>query len=297
MDRPAVVALGGHALVKPGQAGTIQEQRENLAGAIEAILELALRGRPLLLTHGNGPQVGAVLIRSEAARGRAYEIPLDVAVAQTQGETGYLLEQALRRAGLARPIATLLTQVRVDPAPCKPGKPVGPVLDTARARELREAGAVVEEDPGRGLRRLVPSPRPLEIPSIPIIARLLDGGVLVIAAGGGGIPIGVEAVVDKDFAAAELAAALGAELLLNLTSIDAVRLDFGRRGERPVDRLTSSEARRHHAEGQFAPGTMGPKIEAALRYLEAVPDGTVLITTPERGVDALRGKAGTRVTA
>ena len=304
-----LVALGGHALIRPGRPASVEEQVEGLRESLAGVAALVAEGHRVVLTHGNGPQVGHELARSEAARGRAYPLPLDVCVAHSQGEIGYLLVQELanqlRRAGAEREVAAVLCRVVVDGGPLEraPLKPVGPVLTAEEAVRLRAAGARVVNDRRRGPRRAVPSPEPVRIVEVPALRRLHEAGVVVVAAGGGGIPVregpdgtlvGVEAVVDKDLASALLARDLWIAVLLDLTSVEQVRLDFGTLLERPVARLTVAEARRHLAEGQFPPGTMGPKVEAALRFIESGGQ-TAVITDPAHALAAFRGGAGTRI--
>ena len=272
---------------------------------------MAAAGWSLVVTHGNGPQVGFGLLRSEAAAQVAPRLSLDVIGAQTQGSIGYLLQQALdnalARRGSVRPVVTVVTQTVVDPADAAfrhPTKPVGPFYRAFEADELRGRGWAMAEDAGRGWRRVVPSPRPLEIVEAPIVRALISGGNVVIAAGGGGIPVvrreagyeGVEAVIDKDAASAVLAHDLGASLLVFTTAVERVALDFGTPGEHPIDRMTVTEARRHLAEGQFPPGSMGPKIEAAIQFVEGGGEVAV-ITTARAAGDALAGQTGTRIVA
>jgi carbamate kinase len=310
MPERILVALGGNALIKAGQRGTVAEQAANLLKSLAGVVELIRRGHRVVLTHGNGPQVGHILIRTEEARGKAYELPLDVCVAQSQGETGYLIQQALphllRRNGLDRPVAVLVTRTvvsRDDPRMQTPSKPVGPFYTRGQAMRLREQGFQLVEDAHRGYRRVVPSPAPLLIVEADVIRRLFDEGVVVIACGGGGIPVfveadgtmaGVEAVVDKDLASSVLAAAIGVETILDLTAVDSVKLHFGSPQERSLETLTVATAKRYLAEGHFAPGSMGPKIEAAVNFLER-GGREVIITLPERALEALEGRAGTHV--
>jgi carbamate kinase len=278
-----LVALGGNALVRVGQRGTLGEQAENLRVGLLPVVEAARRGATVLVTHGNGPQVGHLLLRAEAARGRAYDVPLDVCVAQSQGETGYLLARTLRdllaRRGIDRPVAVVLTQTVVPPDLGPPVKPVGPD------------------------RRLVPSPRPIRIVEADAVRRLLDAGSLVVAAGGGGIPVverkdgslrGVEAVVDKDLASALLALETGIERLLILTTVPRAALRFGTAEEEGLDELTAHAARGYLSEGHFLPGSMGPKVEAAVRFVEGGGRSAV-IAHLDHGIEALDGRAGTRI--
>lgn len=312
MSETVLVALGGNAVVRPGGRGTLEEQAATLRESLRVVVELIERGFRVLLTHGNGPQVGHILLRAQAARGRAYDLPLDACVAQSQGEMGYLIQAALESLLLERgrdrpPVVALLTRTLVDrhdPAMDAPSKPVGPFYGEVEAAALRAAGVAVMEDAGRGWRRVVPSPRVLRVLEAEAVARLLESGHVVIAAGGGGIPVrvaddgslaGVEAVVDKDLASSVLAVELGVARILDLTAVDGVKLWFGTPRERPLASLTLDEARRYLAEGHFAPGSMGPKIEGAIHFLEH-GGREVLITSPERARDALEGRAGTRLT-
>lgn len=306
-----LIALGGNALLRPGQRGTIEEQMANIEGSLDGIVTVLAGGWSLALTHGNGPQVGQMLLMVEAARGQVPELPLGVCVADTEGALGYLIQQALvnrlRRESRVAPVVTIVTQVlvdRADPAFARPTKPVGPVLQRAEAeRFARERGWAVAEDPGRGFRRVVPSPRPRAVVEGEAIARILDAGVLVIAAGGGGVPVaeepdgslrGVDAVIDKDLASAVLARAVGARRLIMLTGEPFVFLDYRRATQRALTALGVADARRHLAAGQFPPGSMGPKVEAALDFL-AGGGQEVLITSIEAFGEALEGKAGTRI--
>lgn len=295
-----VVALGGNALLRRGQAPTAEQQRNNVRAAAEALAPLA-RDHQLVITHGNGPQVGLLALQGEAGGG----YPLDILDAETEGMIGYLIEQAL--AGLLPPgraCAALLTQVEVDPADPAfehPSKPIGPVYDAAQAERLaRERGWSVARD-GEHFRRVVASPQPLRILELGVIELLLDQGVVVICAGGGGIPvarrrdgslIGVEAVIDKDAASALLARALKADALLMLTDVDAVYLDWGGPQAAPLGRISAAELRRH----RFAPGSMAPKVEAACDFVAAGGSlaGIGCLTDAQA---ILTDRAGTRVTA
>jgi carbamate kinase len=307
-----VVALGGNALVRPGETPTIATQFRNAHAAMRAIVPLCADGERLVLTHGNGFQVGNILIRVEQALGAAYALPLEVCVAESQGELGYLLEQALHNAlverGLRRPVAGILTQVIVDerdPAFTRPSKPVGPSFDDAGAARLRQAGFSVVAEAGRGWRKVVASPRPLAIADAEPIAWLLERGAIVIAAGGGGIPVaraadgslhGVPAVIDKDHAATVLARAVGAQRLLILTGEPAVFADYRAPGQRPLRRLGPASARRLAAAGHFPPGSMGPKVEAAVDFVER-GDAQAIVTSAACLPAALRGEDGTTFTA
>lgn len=305
-----LVALGGNALIRPGQRGTLAEQARTVSESLAAVIELIRRGHDVVLTHGNGPQVGEILIRAEAARGAAYDLPLDTCVAQSQGEMGYLiaacLENLLRGHGLRREVACLLTRVLVDPRDPRlhaPSKPIGPFYSAAQAATLKAQGQVLIEEPPHGFRRVVPSPWPHSIMEIKAIRRLLGARYIVVAAGGGGIPMqeradgglaGVEAVIDKDLTSGLLAATLGARAMLNLTAVTHAKLDFGTPTESDLKTLSVSAARRHLAAGHFAPGSMGPKIEGAIHFLER-GGSEVVITTPTQALAALDGAAGTQL--
>ncbi len=272
---------------------------------------MVARGWQLVITHGNGPQVGAALLRSERAAGEVYTQPLDVCVAATQSEIGYLLQRAieyeLRQIGLFTPVMTVLTQVRVDendPAFRNPTKPVGPFYSRreAEAKERHLHWKMVE-DAARGYRRTVPSPEPVEIFEQDIIRKILGLGMIVIAAGGGGIPVierkdylvlGAEAVIDKDRASALLASGLKTDLFMISTDADQVYLDFRKPAQRGIGQATVGEMADYQGQGHFPAGSMGPKVEAALRYLQS-GGKKVIITSPERLLDAVDGKAGTHI--
>jgi carbamate kinase len=312
--RTAVVAVGGNALLEGGGPATIAEQFDAARRLAPRICRLVEEGWRIVLTHGNGPQVGFIMRRSDLVADIEPDLPqldLDMAVADSQGSLGYILGATLlselRAAGLDRQVVAMLTHTVVDPddpAFGAPTKPIGSFYEEAVARRLAEAnGWVVAEDSGRGYRRLVASPRPVRIVEQDAIETLVDAGFLVVAAGGGGIPVverpdgrleGVEAVIDKDFASALLARSIGADLLCITTGVDRVAINFGRPDQRALDVVSVDEARRHLADGQFPAGSMGPKIEAALAFLDA-GGAEVLITSPERLADALEGTAGTRI--
>ncbi len=307
---PVVVALGGNAIAPPGGRNSVAAQFERTEETAWRLVHLA--DQPLLVTHGNGPQVGTALLRSDLAAEVVPAQPLDACVADTQGGMGYMLQQCLDNAssaaGRRRPTVALVTRTVValgDPAFEHPSKPIGGFYEEAEARRRMAADRwVMSEDAGRGWRRVVPSPEPVEIVEEEAIRDLLAAGVVVVAAGGGGVPVvrrpdgsltGVEAVVDKDLATALLAGDLGAGLLLLLTGVEHVALDFGRPGQRDLHDVTAAELARQAAEGQFAPGSMLPKVRAALRFLERGGRRAV-ITTPELSEKAVAGEAGTQVT-
>jgi carbamate kinase len=306
---PVVVALGGNAIAPPGRPDSVRAQFERAAETAWHLVHLT--DRPLLVTHGNGPQVGTALLRSDLAAGAAPAQPLDACVADTQGGMGYMLQQCLDNAfsvsGVRRPTAAVVTRTVValdDPAFQHPSKPVGSFYDQDEARRRMAAGWVMREDAGRGWRRVVPSPEPIEILEEQVLGGLLAAGVVVVAAGGGGVPVarrpdgslyGVEAVVDKDLASGLLAANLGAELLLLLTGVEYVALDFGRPNQRDLREVSATELAGHADRGQFAAGSMLPKVRAALGFLQR-GGRRVVITTPELSEKAVAGEAGTQVT-
>jgi carbamate kinase len=306
----AVVAIGGNSLVRPGRPDTVQEQRRNLVATCDGIAAVLKEGYRVVVTHGNGPQVGDAWRRSEMASSEVAPLPLDACVAETQGTIGYLIEQVLQetlhRRGLSCPVATMVTQVLVssrDPAFQAPTKPVGRFYARQESERCRtEFGWHMVEDAHRGYRRVVPSPQPQEIIQLPVIKAALSDGALVIACGGGGIPVvferehwgGVEAVIDKDSVSSLLARELEADLFLISTGVDRVALHYGTPEQQPLECLSVADARRYLREGEFPPGSMGAKIEAALAYLER-GGKLVIITSPGSIPEALYGMAGTRI--
>lgn len=310
MAKSLLIAVGGNSLIRAGEKGTVLEQAANARRTAAAVVGLVSEGHRLVVTHGNGPQVGADLLRSEKASDQVPALPLDVCGAATQGEIGYLLVQALRTelaaAGLHVPVVSVVTQSVVrsdDPAMQHPSKPIGPFYSRADAEERkRTLGWQVVEDAARGYRRVVPSPEPVEIVELEVIRDLVNDGVLVVACGGGGIPVteedgklkGVEAVIDKDRASALLAAKLGVEVFAISTDTDFVYLDYKKPAQRPVYASTVSEIEKHYAVGQFPPGNMGPKIESAMRFLKQ-GGREVIITSYEHLYDAMHGRVGTHI--
>jgi len=307
----AVVAFGGNALLRPEDHGTQEEQIARAKQAARWLADIVRHGYKLIVVHGNGPQVGNILVQAEEASTKIPPQTLDVCVAQTEGSIGFVLQQAIRNRlesiGVGGEVATILTEVEVDandPAFKRPTKPIGPFFTRYRAEALeRDLGWTMHEDAGRGWRHVVPSPKPLRILNIKTIARMLESSAVVIAAGGGGIPVargrdgqwrGIEAVIDKDFASALLAADLGADLFVVLTGVPQVALDFGKPTQRFVSRLTVAEAEKHLADDQFPPGSMGPKIESAIQFVRATKK-QVLITDVNVLREALEGKEGTVV--
>jgi len=307
-----VVALGGNAIKAAGDRGTSAEQFRNVQQAAETLAELVVRGYRLVVTHGNGPQVGSLLIQQAAGAAQVPAMPMDVAGAMTQGWIGYMISQSLRNALLrrghpaARRIATIVTQMivdRDDPAFQNPSKPVGPFYHADEAQTMRYAGMRLVEDSGRGWRRVVASPQPQAIAEIDAICAMLRDDMIVIAGGGGGVPVieeadgtlvGVEAVVDKDLAGALLARQVGATQLLILTDVAQVALDFRKPTQRNLAHMTPAEARGYLAAGYFAKGSMGPKVQAALDFVEA-GGRQAIITQLFRLPAALAGETGTVV--
>ncbi|MBJ7455723.1 MAG: carbamate kinase [Thermoleophilia bacterium] len=309
MTSTVVLAIGGNALA-PAGLGEFSDQEERARGVARAAAAIVEAGERLLVVHGNGPQVGALAMAQEAVSREVPPQPLFVLGAMTQGQLGYLLAQAigdaLAEAGRPRTVAAVMTQVVVspdDPAFGAPTKPIGPFFSQGRATRLADArGWSVAEDSGRGWRRVVASPEPIEVVEAKEIAGLLDAGEVVVACGGGGVPVarvgrdlvGVDAVIDKDFAAALIGRLVGASSLLLVTGVEQVLLDFGTPDERAVDAMTIAEARGHLADGQFPAGSMGPKVQAAMQFVEA-GGGTAVITSLERIAEAVAGTAGTRI--
>ncbi|HYX70595.1 MAG TPA: carbamate kinase [Terriglobales bacterium] len=305
-----LLAVGGNSLIRAGEKGTVAEQMENARRTAAAVLGLIRQEYRLVITHGNGPQVGAALLRSERAADQVPGHPLDVCDATTQGEIGYLLQQSLNnelaKAGLRVPVVTVLTQVvvsRDDPAMQHPTKPIGPFYSRADAEERRRLlGWQIVEDAARGYRRVVPSPEPIDVVEQEVIRDLVNDGVLVIAAGGGGIPVmrsnggfqGVEAVIDKDRASALLASELGVDVFAISTDTDFVYLDYKRPGQRPILHATAAEMESYSRAGHFPPGNMGPKVESALRFLRN-GGKEVVITSYEHLGEAVAGVAGTHI--
>ncbi|MHA7814888.1 MAG: carbamate kinase [Pseudohaliea sp.] len=308
MPRRLVISLGGNAFARGGEAMTMAGQFRFAADTLAPLAALLTGGEELLLTHGNGPQVGFILTRAEEALGKAYGLPLEVCVAESEGEIGYVLQQTLHNLTAGRrPVATLLTQVVVDaedPAFTRPDKPIGPWFDPAQAETLAASGMpLVRDGNGRG-RRVVASPRPLRIVETAVVDSVLRLGVVAIAAGGGGIPVverdgrleGVEAVVDKDLATALLAIELGAERLVLVTGVAGVYRAFGTPGASLIERTTPAALKELAAAGEFPPGSMGPKVAAAVQFVRAA-GRPAIICQPAELAAALDGRAGTRVEA
>lgn len=309
-----LVALGGNAIKKAEERGTAEDQFRNVRETCEHLLEIIKRGYRVVITHGNGPQAGNLLIQQEEADEIVPPQPLDVVGAMTQGQIGYMLQQTLinylREAGLNLPVITILTQVLVDkgdPDFRDPSKPIGPFYTKGEAERIaKEKGYVIKKVKplgGKPYRRVVPSPDPIGIVEWEPIKRMADEGAVVIAAGGGGVPVvrredggleGVEAVIDKDLAGEKLAEVVGAEIFLNLTDVEKVKLNYGKPDERDIDRMTVAEAKRYLEEGHFLPGSMEPKIVACIRFLESGGERAI-ITSLEKATEALEGKTGTSI--
>ena len=311
MSKLAVVAVGGNSLIKDKDHQTIPDQYQAGAESMAHIAGMIEAGWDVVVTHGNGPQVGFILRRAELALHELHPVPLDFCGADTQGAIGYMFQQALHNEFRARRMrkaaATVVTQVLVDrndPAFQKPSKPIGSFMDEPAARQHRESdGWAVVEDAGRGWRRVVASPLPKRIIEEGAIRSLIEAGFVVICTGGGGIPVveddrgnltGIEAVIDKDFAGSLLAASLKADLFLISTAVEKVAINYNKPEQQWLDSLTLAEARRHLADGQFAKGSMGPKIEAIIKYLEQ-GGKQALITDPVNVERALQGQTGTRI--
>jgi carbamate kinase len=309
MSKLLLIAIGGNELIRAGQEGTAQEQFENAVDTGLAVVRLIKSGHRVVLTHGNGPQVGAMLTRTEMSAANAYRMPVDCCVAATQGEMGYVLQyamwQAMQQEGLNATVVSLVTQVLVsadDPAFAHPVKPIGPFYSKEVAEGYRDQfGWKIVESP-RGYRRVVSSPEPKKIVEIEAIKACVDRGFVVIAGGGGGVPVfndhdvskGVEAVIDKDHTSAILASQLNVDIFAISTEVEKVCLDFNTPTQRSLDRLTVAECEEYLAQGQFPAGSMAPKITAAMMYLER-GGKEAIITNHEHLHDAVHGRGGTRI--
>ena len=307
-----VIAIGGNSLIPDGDHESVQDQYQAAAETDDHIASLVEQGWDVAISHGNGPQVGFILRRSEMASSELHEIPLDFCGADTQGAIGYMLQQNLvndfRQRGITKSVATIVTQVEVDandPAFANPSKPIGSFMEEADAKRRRdEEGWDIREDAGRGWRRVVASPQPMRIVELEVIKDLLDAGVVTIAVGGGGIPVvtnadgdleGIAAVIDKDLASALLADQVGADLLLISTAVEQVALNFGTPEQQWVDQFTLAEVKQYLAEGgHFAEGSMAPKMRAVVQFMDA-GGKEALITNPENLERAMAGETGTRI--
>ncbi|UCG69885.1 MAG: carbamate kinase [Thermoplasmata archaeon] len=314
MGKMVVIAIGGNAILQPDESGSVEEQLENIRITCGHIANMVQEGYDVVITHGNGPQVGNILLRNEIAEGIAPVMPMDVCVAESQGQIGYMIQQSLinelEKLGIEAKAISLITQVVVDAedeAFENPTKPIGPYYPEGEAERLaKEKGWTLMEDRVRqGYRRVVPSPEPQKILESETIERLLkgdEGKEVVIAAGGGGVPVvktehgyaGVEAVVDKDLASQVLATSIKADLMIMLTDVDFVAIDFGKPKQRELSKMSVAEAKAFLSQGHFPPGSMGPKIISAIRFLEKGGE-EVIITTPENLKKALDGEKGTKI--
>lgn len=302
-----VIAFGGNAIKKAKEKGTAAEQFNNVRDTCNYLLEL-IEDHDIVITHGNGPQVGSILIQQESGEPYVPGMPLDICVAESQGLIGYMIQQSLKNIlqahNIHRSVVTVITQVVVDkndPAFTTPTKPVGPFYSRERAEEMEAKGISIIEDAGRGYRRVVPSPNPQSVVEADVIESLLEQGMIVIGVGGGGVPVhgsqhmeGVEAVVDKDLASEVLAESIKADWLIILTDVKHVALNYRQKNQKNLRVLTIEEAETYLAEGHFPPGSMGPKIQAAIRFLKA-GGKKVIITSPRTLSEALKGKKGTEI--
>ncbi|HET6513777.1 MAG TPA: carbamate kinase [Thermodesulfovibrionales bacterium] len=306
-----LIALGGNALILPGEKGYIEQQFSHTNACMRPIAALISRGVRMVITHGNGPIVGNILLRNECAKGYIPPMPLYICVADSQGGIGAMmaesLQSELKRLGMNRAVAAIITHVLVDgndPAFREPTKPIGPHYSDDEARKHVEQGWVMRKIPGRGWRRLVPSPRPGRIIELEAIKISFENGIVPIASGGGGVPVveedgrikGTDAVIDKDLSASLLARELCLDKFIVLTDVDGVYLNWEGEHKQRLENLSMKDAKRHLLEGQFPRGSMGPKIEAAIQFLES-GGKEVIIARPEEMVEAMEGKAGTRITA
>ncbi|GAA0405900.1 carbamate kinase [Paenibacillus motobuensis] len=311
MAQKVVIALGGNAILQPKQQATYENQLENVRQCCEIIARIVQQGYEVIITHGNGPQVGNILRQQEEAKELVPPFPLDVCSAESQGFIGYMMDQSLRnelkKLGLKNTVVSMLTQTEVsldDPAFLNPVKPIGVFYQEEEAKQLAgQQGWVVKEDAGRGWRRVVPSPMPKSIIGANSIKSLTDQGTIVIAAGGGGIPVyrqtdgtlaGVEAVIDKDRSGYQMARDVNADVFMILTDVQNVYVNYGKADQKSLGAISFQEAKRYADEGQFSAGSMGPKMESAISFAET--GGTAIICSLDQADLALAGKAGTRIT-
>lgn len=308
-----VIALGGNALQEAGKPATAQAQLEVAEKTSEYIADIVERGYEVIVAHGNGPQVGRIVIQNEVASASTPAMPFDVCGAMSQGMIGYHIQQGLskvlRHRGVNKNVVTIVTQVVVDKDDPKfkaPSKPIGPFYTEEEAKAIAaEKGYTMKEDAGRGWRRVVASPLPVEIVELDAVKTLNDAGFVVVTVGGGGIPVvrneagdleGVAAVIDKDLASEKLARDMDADALVILTAVEKVSINFKKPDQKDLDRMSAAEAKQYIKEGHFAPGSMLPKIEAALNFVESKPGRIAIITSLDKAVDAIEGRAGTTIT-
>lgn len=308
-----VIALGGNALQEAGKPATAQAQLEVVEKTSEYIADIVERGYEVIVAHGNGPQVGRIVIQNEVASASTPAMPFDVCGAMSQGMIGYHIQQGLskvlRHRGINKNVVTIVTQVVVDKDDPKfkaPSKPIGPFYTEEEAKAIAaEKGYTMKEDVGRGWRRVVASPLPVEIVELDAVKTLNDAGFVVVTVGGGGIPVvrneagdleGVAAVIDKDLASEKLARDMDADALVILTAVEKVSINFKKPDQKDLDRMSAAEAKQYIKEGHFAPGSMLPKIEAALNFVESKPGRIAIITSLDKAVDAIEGRAGTTIT-
>ena len=308
-----VIALGGNALQEAGKPATAQAQLEVVEKTSEYIADIVERGYEVIVAHGNGPQVGRIVIQNEVASASTPAMPFDVCGAMSQGMIGYHIQQGLskvlRHRGINKNVVTVVTQVVVDKDDPKfkaPSKPIGPFYTEEEAKAIAaEKGYTMKEDAGRGWRRVVASPLPVEIVELDAVKTLNDAGFVVVTVGGGGIPVirneagdleGIAAVIDKDLASEKLARDMDADALVILTAVEKVSINFKKPEQKDLDRMSAAEAKQYIKEGHFAPGSMLPKIEAALNFVESKPGRVAIITSLDKAVDAIEGRAGTTIT-
>ena len=308
-----VIALGGNALQEAGKPATAQAQLDVVEKTSEYIADIVERGYEVIVAHGNGPQVGRIVIQNEVASASTPAMPFDVCGAMSQGMIGYHIQQGLskvlRHRGINKNVVTVVTQVVVDKDDPKfkaPSKPIGPFYTEEEAKAIaEEKGYTMKEDAGRGWRRVVASPLPVEIVELDAVKTLNDAGFVVVTVGGGGIPVvrneagdleGVAAVIDKDLASEKLARDMDADALVILTAVEKVSINFKKPDQKDLDRMSAAEAKQYIKEGHFAPGSMLPKIEAALNFVESKPGRIAIITSLDKAVDAIEGRAGTTIT-
>ena len=310
----AVIALGGNAIIRKGEKGDIHQQFANTRASMQPVVTLLEKGYNFVLTHGNGPQVGNLMLMVDSAKDKVPEVPLGVADAMTEGSMGYMIEQCLQnmmiKAGIWRNVVTIPTQILIDqndPSLKNPTKPIGPFYTEEEAGTISRATEwTIKEDSGRGWRRFVPSPYPIDIVEKDAIRLLLERNYVVISGGGGGIPVfyekdktleGIDCVIDKDLASMKIALSVGAKTLIIITSVPQVCLNFGAPDEKTLSRMTLAEARYYHKEGHFGEGSMAPKISAAIEFIQANPQHKVIITDVENLETAIEGEGGTTIVA